>query len=81
VTSKLGDDKAKWADEAKAIATGWETFAKDNKIALPDVGGGARDGGRRTGRCGGGAAERGEARRLGSRCPPERAEQRRPNER
>jgi hypothetical protein len=43
--AQLSSDPAKWGDEAKSIAASWEKFAKDNKIALPDVGGAARDGG------------------------------------
>jgi hypothetical protein len=38
---RLGSDPAKWKDEATTIAGSWEKFVKDNKIAVPDVGGGA----------------------------------------
>lgn len=56
VASKLGSDKAMWGNEAKAIAAGFEKFVKDHQITLPDIGGGARDGGNAPGG-GGNAAE------------------------
>jgi hypothetical protein len=59
VGAKLGADQTKWGDEAKAIASGWETYLKDNKIPLGDLGGGARDGGAAGGA--GGAGDAGAA--------------------
>jgi hypothetical protein len=43
--AQLGNDPAKWADEAKKLSGEWEQFAKDNKIPLPSVGGATREGG------------------------------------
>jgi hypothetical protein len=54
ISGQLTGDPEKDKAKAKEIAAGWEAYAKENKIALPDVGGGARDGGNPAG-AGGGA--------------------------